>query len=39
MSSSEEMVTLLPGNQHRFEDQGFTLTLDDFSMTFEESGR
>ena len=38
MSSSEEMVTLLPGNQHRFEDQGFTLTLDDFSMTFEESG-
>ena len=38
MSSSEEMVTLLPGNQLRFEDQGFTLTLDDFSMTFEESG-
>ncbi len=38
MSSSEEVVTLLPGNQHRFDEQGFTLTLDDFSMTFEESG-
>ncbi len=38
LSSTDEMVTLLPGNQHRFEQQGFTLTLDDFSMTFEESG-
>ncbi|MCK9547455.1 MAG: cytochrome c biogenesis protein ResB [Sphaerochaeta sp.] len=38
MSSSEEMVNLLPGNEHRFEAQGFTLTLDDFHMTFDESG-
>ena len=38
MNSSEEMVNLLPGNQHRFEEQGFTLTLDDFYMTFEPDG-
>ncbi|MFA5698308.1 MAG: cytochrome c biogenesis protein ResB [Sphaerochaeta sp.] len=38
MSSSEEMITLLPGNQHRFEKQGFTVELDDFYMTFEPSG-
>ena len=38
MSSSEEMITLLPGNQHRFEKQGFTLTLNDFHMTFEPNG-
>ena len=37
-SASDETVNLLPGNQHRFEKQGFTITLDDFHMTFQESG-
>lgn len=38
MTASEDIVNLLPGNQHRFEQEGFTLTLDDFHMTFDEQG-
>lgn len=37
-TASDETVNLLPGNEHRFEKQGFTLRLDDFHMTFQESG-
>ncbi len=37
-TSSEDMVNLLPGNAHHFEKEGFTLYLDDFYLTFDESG-
>lgn len=38
MSASEEMVNLLPGGQSRFEEEGFTITLDDFYLSFDDNG-
>lgn len=38
MTASETMVNLLPGNESRFDKEGFTIRLDDFKMTFDEQG-
>jgi cytochrome c biogenesis protein len=36
--ATEDVVSLLPGNEMTFEKEGFVLRLDDFYMTFEEEG-
>lgn len=38
MVATEDVVSLLPGNEVSFAEQGFVLRLDDFYMTFEEGG-
>lgn len=38
LMATEDVISLLPGNEERFEKEGFILRLDDFHMTFEEQG-
>ncbi|MGI6466779.1 MAG: cytochrome c biogenesis protein ResB [Sphaerochaetaceae bacterium] len=38
LKSDERNVTLLPTNQHYFEEEGFLLTLEEFYMTFDDDG-
>ena len=38
MTASEDVVNLLPGNEKRFEEEGFLIRLEDFDMTFDDKG-
>lgn len=38
MMASEDIVSMLPGNEVSYPEEGFILRLDDFHMTFEEAG-
>lgn len=38
LSATEDVISLLPGNEVSFEKEGFSLRLDDFYMTFEDGG-
>ncbi len=38
VTADEDMITMLPGNTEDFEEYGFSAHLDDFYLTFEESG-
>lgn len=38
MMATEDMISMLPGNEVSFAEEGFILRLDDFYMTFEEGG-
>ncbi|MDD3996822.1 MAG: cytochrome c biogenesis protein ResB [Sphaerochaetaceae bacterium] len=37
-TAQESSMNLLPGNEIYFDDKGFSLRLDDFSMTFTDTG-
>ena len=38
MMASEDVVSMLPGNEVSYPEEGFVIRLDDFHMTFEEEG-
>jgi len=38
IASDQDMISLLPGSTREFEEYGFSINLDDFYLTFEESG-
>jgi cytochrome c biogenesis protein len=38
MMATEQVVSMLPGNEVSFAEEGFVIRLDDFYMTFEEGG-